>query len=118
MPQEKPEACQDPRPLVLPELRKRKGNTGIGVEAITMPFVKCSVNGCSRKLQPILKVDPRDRDTWFYRECEVCLKPACEEHSSGVADRIICDRCRREGEAQQRSAGLIDLGFRQRREAD
>ena len=26
-----------------------------------MSFVKCSVNGCSRKLQPILKVDPRDR---------------------------------------------------------
>ncbi len=47
-----------------------------------MPFVKCSVDGCSRKLQPILKVDPRDRDTWFYRECEVCLKPACEKHSS------------------------------------
>ena len=54
-----------------------------------MPFVKCSVGSCSRKLQPILKVDPRDRDTWFYRECEVCLKPACEEHSSGVDGRVI-----------------------------
>ena len=79
-----------------------------------MSFVKCSVDGCSRKLQPILKVDPRDRDTWFYRECEVCLKPACEEHSSGVEGRIICDRCLREAEAQQQSTGLIDLGFRQR----
>ena len=79
-----------------------------------MPFVKCSVGGCSRKLQPILKVDPRDRDTWFYRECEVCLQPACEEHSSGVEGRIICDRCLREAEAQQQSTGLIDLGFRQR----
>ena len=38
-----------------------------------MPFVKCSVDGCSRRLQPILKVDPRDRDTWFYPECDVCL---------------------------------------------
>jgi hypothetical protein len=83
-----------------------------------MPFVKCSVDGCSRKLQPILKVDPRDRDTWFYRECELCFKPACEEHSSGVEGRIVCDRCRREAEAQQRSAGLIDLGFRERREAE
>ena len=75
-----------------------------------MPFVKCSVNGCSRKLQP--KVDPRNRDTWFYRECEVCLNPACEEHSSGVEGRIVCDRCRRKAEAEQQSAGLIDLGFR------
>ena len=55
-----------------------------------MPFVKCSVNGCNRKLQPILKVDPRDRDTWFYRECNVCLKPACEKHSSEVEGRIKC----------------------------
>ncbi len=29
-----------------------------------MAFVKCSVDGCSQKLQPILKVDPRDRETW------------------------------------------------------
>ena len=29
-----------------------------------MSFVKCSVDGCNRKLQPILKVDPRDRDTF------------------------------------------------------
>ena len=83
-----------------------------------MPFVKCSVDGCSRRLQPILKVDPRDRDTWFYRECEVCLKPACEEHLSGVEGRIICDRCLREAEAQQQSEGLIDLGFRQRPEPE
>ena len=77
-----------------------------------MPFVKCSVDGCSRKLQPILKVDPRDR------ECEVCLNPACEEHSSGVEGRVICDRCHREAEAQQRSNGLIDLGFRERPEPE
>jgi hypothetical protein len=83
-----------------------------------MPFVKCSVDGCSRRLQPILKVDPRDRDTWLYRECEACLRPACEEHSSGVESRVICDRCRREAEGRQRPAGLIDLGFRRRLEPE
>ena len=83
-----------------------------------MPFVKCSVDGCSRKLQPILKVDPRDRNTWFYRECDVCHKPACEKHSAEVEGRIICDRCRREAEARDASAGLIDLGFRPRPEPE
>jgi hypothetical protein len=83
-----------------------------------MSFVRCSVDGCDRKLQPILKVDPRDRDTWFYRECDGCHRPACEKHSEEEEGRIICDRCRREAEAQRRSAGLIDLGFRQRPEPD
>jgi hypothetical protein len=91
---------------------------GIEPGGISMPFVKCSVDGCNRKLQPILKVDPRDRDTWFYRECNVCLKPACEKHSSEVEDRIICDRCHREGEAQQQSTGLIDIGLRLRPKPD
>lgn len=59
-----------------------------------MPFVKCSVNGCSRKLQPLLKVGPRDRDTWFYPECDRCLRPVCGEHSSEVEGKNICDRCR------------------------
>ncbi len=79
-----------------------------------MPFVKCSVDGCSQKLQPILKVDPRDRDTWFYRECDVCLRPACEKHSAEVDGRIICTRCIREREAQQQAPELIDLGIRPR----
>ena len=83
-----------------------------------MYFVKCSVDGCNRKLQPILKVDPRDRDTWLYRECDVCLKPVCEKHCSEGEGRIICDRCRREAEGQQHSQGLIDLGFRMRRERE
>ena len=77
-----------------------------------MPFVQCSVGGCDKKLQPILKVDPRDRDTWLYRECDECLKPVCEKHSSEIEGRIICDRCHKESEAQPRSSGLIDLGFR------
>jgi hypothetical protein len=83
-----------------------------------MPFVKCSVDGCNRKLQPILKVDPRDRDTWFYRECNECLKPACEKHSSEVEGRIICDKCHKESVAQQRSSGLIEIGLRLRPEGD
>jgi hypothetical protein len=73
-----------------------------------MTPVKCSVDGCSRRLQPLLKVDPRDRDTWLYPECDVCSRPACEEHSSEVGGRVVCDRCRREAEA--REAPLIDLG--------
>jgi hypothetical protein len=80
-----------------------------------MPFVKCSVDGCNRRLQPILKVDPRDRDSWLYRECDVCLKPACQKHSSEQDDRIICDRCRREAEAQAGSQKLIDIGLHDRR---
>ena len=75
-----------------------------------MPFVKCSVNGCSRKLQPVLKVDPRDRDTWLYRECDVCLRPVCEEHSWEVEGRIVCDRCREEIEPPP--PPLIDLGIK------
>lgn len=83
-----------------------------------MSMVRCSVDGCDRRLQPVLKVDPRDRDTWFYRECDVCLKPACEKHSTEVEGRIVCARCRREIEAQQRSAGLLDLGLRLRPEPE
>ena len=103
VPEKKSETCEDPSPVVLPQLPEyRRG--------ISMSFVMCSVGGCDRKLQPILKVDPRDRDTWLYRECDVCFKPACEKHSSEVESRIICDRCRREAEAKQQSEGLIDLG--------
>lgn len=76
-----------------------------------MPFVKCSVDGCSRKLQPILKVDARDRDTWLFRECDICLKPACPKHSTEEGDRIICDRCRREADGRHAAEGLIDLGL-------
>jgi hypothetical protein len=83
-----------------------------------MSFVKCSVDGCGRKLQPILKVDARDRDTWLYRECDVCLKPACQKHSSEQDGRIVCDRCRRVAEAQQLSHGLIDIGFLDRPKAE
>ena len=83
-----------------------------------MPSVKYSVGGWSARLQPVLKVDPRDRDTWLHRECEACLRPACEEHSSGVEGRVICDRCRREAEGRERPAGLIDLGLRQNPEPE
>lgn len=83
-----------------------------------MSFVKCSVDGCDRKLQPILKVDPRDRETWFYRECDVCFKPVCEKHSSETDGRIICDRCHRESQAEKQSSDLIDLGLRLPREPE
>jgi hypothetical protein len=83
-----------------------------------MSFVKCSVDGCNRKLQPTLKVDPRDRDTWLYRECDLCLKPVCEKHSAEEEGKILCDHCRREAEAERRSAGLIDLGLRLRQELE
>jgi hypothetical protein len=76
-----------------------------------MPFVKCSVDGCSTRLQPVLKVDPRDRDTWLYPECDLCGRPACERHSSELGDRVVCDRCRPEAEARQPPAPLIDLGI-------
>ena len=77
-----------------------------------MPFVKCSVDGCNKKLQPVLKPDPRDRETWIYRECDVCFKPACEKHSVEVDGQIICDRCRAERKAWQPPVELIDLGIR------
>ena len=77
-----------------------------------MPFVKCAVDGCNQRLQPVLKVDPRDRDTWLYPECDVCGRPACEKHSSEVDGQLVCDRCRREAAAGQSSAELIDLGVR------
>ena len=70
-----------------------------------MSFVKCSVDSCSRRLQPIVKVDPKDRDTWFYRECDVCFRPVCEKHSTDLEGRIVCDRCQRETEAKRQSEG-------------
>jgi len=48
-----------------------------------MSFVKCSVDGCNRKLS-LFEGRPQDRDTWLYRECDLCLKPACEKHSAEV----------------------------------
>jgi hypothetical protein len=77
-----------------------------------MPFVKCSVDGCNKKLQPLLKPDLRDRETWIYPECDVCLRPACTEHTTEIAGRIICDRCLREMGPQPRQVELIDLGIR------
>jgi len=74
-----------------------------------MPFVKCSVGGCSRRLQPVLKVDPRDRDTWSYPECEECGRAACEEHTSGVGGRLVCDRCRQR--VEERESPVLQLGL-------
>ena len=78
-----------------------------------MPFVKCDVDGCNKKLQPVLKPDPQDRDTWVYPECDVCFRPVCEKHVTEVGGRLVCDRCRREVESRQTPPELIDLGIRQ-----
>jgi hypothetical protein len=75
---------------------------------MTMPFVKCSVDGCNTKLQPVQKLDPRDRETWLYWECDSCFRPACEKHSTEIGGRIVCDRCQREMDAEQ--PPLLDLG--------
>jgi hypothetical protein len=71
-----------------------------------MRAVICGVNGCSRRLQPVLKVDPRDRDTWVYPECDECGRPACDEHAAEVDGRRVCDRCRRDA-----GPPLLDLGL-------
>lgn len=76
-----------------------------------MAFVKCNVDGCNRRLQPVWKPDPQDRETWQYRECDFCFRPACEKHSTEIDGRILCDRCRRELEEQQQASSLTDLGL-------
>ena len=78
-----------------------------------MPFVRCTVDGCNQKLQPILKPDPRDRDSWIYPECDFCFRPVCANHSADIDGQILCDRCRREREARQQPEWL-DLGTRAR----
>jgi hypothetical protein len=76
-----------------------------------MPFVKCSVDGCNKKLQPALKPDLRDRETWVYPECDRCLQPVCDKHATEIDGQMICDRCRREIKARQPDQELIDLGI-------
>jgi hypothetical protein len=68
------------------------------------------VNGCGRRLQPLVKVDSRDRSTWLYPECESGGKYVCEAHSSTTGGRLICDRCRPRIEAEE--VPLIDLNIR------
>jgi len=74
-----------------------------------MPSVTCGVNGCNARLQPLVKVDPRDRETWVYPECEVCGRPACEKHSALVEGRLVCDVCRPQMEP---TIPLLDVGLR------
>jgi hypothetical protein len=74
-----------------------------------MPFVKCSVDGCSRKLQPILKVDPKDRETWVYRECDECFRPAANNiHWKSRVESFVIDAVgrRKNDFDQQRSLNL------------
>ena len=44
-----------------------------------MPFVKCSVDGCNYKAPADLEADPRDRETWVYRECDICFPARLRE---------------------------------------
>jgi hypothetical protein len=76
-----------------------------------MSFVKCSVDGCNARLQPVAKPIVQDRDTWVYRECDRCLRPVCEKHSTETGGRIICHRCRREAEAGRLPMTVIDPGL-------
>lgn len=72
-----------------------------------MPFVKCTVDGCNARLQPISKPIPNDKSTWVFRECDRCLRPACEEHSAEVGGQIVCHRCRRAEQALRIPIDLI-----------
>jgi hypothetical protein len=76
-----------------------------------MPAVMCSIDGCNAKLQPIQKIDPRDRETWTYPECDLCFRPVCEKHSSEIDGQIDCDHCRRAQEEKQANNAGIDLGL-------
>lgn len=58
-------------------------------------FGQARVAGCNRKRHPFFKPDARDRTSWLYRECDVYVQPACDEHSTKLSGQIICDRCRR-----------------------
>jgi hypothetical protein len=75
-----------------------------------LPSVKYSVGGWSARLQPVLKVDPRDRDTWLYPECDLCGRPVCDKHATPMGGQVVCDRCRRDMQSQC-PPGLIDLGL-------
>jgi hypothetical protein len=72
-----------------------------------MAAVKCGVDGCGRRLQPVLKVDPRDRSTWLYPECDLCGTFACDKHSSQIGEKLVCDRCRK----MEAGEPLIQLGL-------
>lgn len=75
-----------------------------------MPFVKCSVDGCNARIQPLLKPDPGYREDWVYPECDVCFRPVCAKHATEEDGRIVCDRCRRAQKARG-GEGLIQLGM-------
>ena len=81
-----------------------------------MAAVTCGVGGCGRRLQPLLKVDPRDRDTWLYPECEACGRAACDDHSSRDGGRVVCDRCRQR--LEERNRPVLQLGLKLRSGAD
>src|SRR5947199_217835 len=52
-----------------------------------MPYVKCSVDGCNTRLQPISKPILGNRSTWVYRECDRCLRPGRRGRAAPPARR-------------------------------
>ena len=81
--------------LSLPEYRRR----------ISMPFVKCSVDGCNRRLQPIFKLDARVR-TPGLPGVRCVPETRLSETFVGAKDgRIICDRCRRKPKPNRNRKG-------------
>jgi hypothetical protein len=79
-------------------------------EGADVPFVKCSVDGCNARLRPVAKPIPGDKSTWEYPECDVCFRPACDDHAVEVGGRLVCDRCRRESEGRRIPVGVINVG--------
>jgi hypothetical protein len=60
--------------------------------------MRVGVRVTSRRLQPVLLVDPRDRDTWLYPEW--------------LGGRVVCDRCRRVIADRGSPVRQFELGLR------
>src|SRR5687767_6821139 len=56
-------------------LRDRATASESGLGGARCPSSNAASMVVTEKLQPILKVDPRDRDTWIYPESDICFKP-------------------------------------------
>ena len=50
---------------------------------------------CGKPSEIIYKDNVRDSDTWFYRECEDCLRHLCETCGDREPDSL-CDDCANE----------------------
>ena len=70
-------------------------------KTILAPYMhsKQSCNECNVAIEPIFKDDHRKADTWFWRECDSCENPVCENCSTqddeGHVECITCRTARR-----------------------